>query len=778
MPPRIAGLAAAWQLARYMRAPPARFSLRRSSLLRSLLVSGGGVWLLGALACTTPTTSAETLATSARSEASAEVVRAPEPRDDLPESERDPREEALAELTDILLSQKHLLGVGLDDARSKKAFEAFVDRIDGAKLLLLKSQVDTLGLYAERMDDQLERRDLVLGRKAAKLVAERRKLVAAEVATLLASPFDFSVAEEIETDAKKLAHCATDAELVDRWRKLLKLQVLERLEQMDNLLAESKKPSKEPLDPAAKKMLEAIPASFEAREAKARQELATRYESRFVRLAKLEPLDAVEIFLNAVAASYDPHTAYLAPADKENFDIAMTGTLQGIGAALSEKDQYVVVQELVPGGASWQQGKLEAGDLILAVAQNGKDAVDVMGMPLDKVVQMIRGPKGTVVTLTVKKPEGKIETISITRDIIVIEAAYARGAVLGEKGKKERYGYVFLPSFYGDVGGGPRKPGDRNATDDVRALLAIFQAEKIPGVVIDLRGNGGGLLSHARDISGLFIESGPIVQSRDSAGRVEVLSDTDPAEVYTGEVIVLVDRFSASASEILAAALQDHRRALVVGTGPTHGKGTVQAVIDLDRVAESAPGNPLGVFKLTTQQYFRIDGASTQARGVVPDVLLPDPVAHVESGERTLPNALPWSSVDQLRYRARKPAWSAAELAKASAARVEAEPAFGRIKGYSELVKKRRDDTTEPLAMQAFHAERERDKKALEAADPELKKIDARLEVRVVSDPALPAPKASDAKLRDKLEGWRDEVARDLWVAESLRILGDMTAKR
>jgi carboxyl-terminal processing protease len=687
----------------------------------------------------------------------------------------DPREKLLAQLVTVLLTEKHLTPRPIDDAVSRKAFPRFLEQLDGSKLLLLTSHVAALKRYEDRMDDQLRAGDLVLARKAAAMVASREKFIATVVADILSKPFDFKVEQETENDPEKLAFCKSEAELRDRWTATLKLQALERIEQMEQLsLAKSADKGRDAGVDAAKA---AIPATFEGREEKARKDLATRYEARFQRLAKLDPIEPVEQFLGAIAAAFDPHTVYMAPASRDDFDISITGRLEGIGAALGEQDHFVVVQELVPGGASWQQGKLEAGDLILAVAQQGKPAVDVTDMPLKKVVSMIRGPKDTVVTLTVKKPDGRLESISITRDVVKIQASYARGAVLDLGPKDDATGYVYLPGFYGESSSDPR-PGERSSTDDVRALLAGFEQKKLRSVILDLRGNGGGFLTHASDISGLFIERGPIVQTRDAKAKVDVLVDRDPSVAFSGDVVVLVDRFSASASEIVAGALQDYGRAVIVGTGPTHGKGTVQGVVPLDELVSVGAGDPLGVFKITTQQYFRVSGESTQIRGVKPDVVLPDPMSFVESGEGRMFNPTPWAALTAVSHGKTPHAWSASELSAASQARVKANPVFTKIDALGALMSKRRENTRERLVAEAWFAERKRDKEALEAADPKLKELKPLFEVQVVPDRDAAVATPGDKKLRNRFDAWKDELARDPWIQESLFVLRDMGKKR
>jgi carboxyl-terminal processing protease len=682
----------------------------------------------------------------------------------------DPREPLLAAALGQILPAEHLRRQPIDDSVSKQAFTEFMKRLDSGKLFLTKEQADALAVYADQMDDEIEEGDLLLARKAAALMVARHAVVAKAVAGLLTTPFDFTVDEEIETDPDKLDYCASEAELTDRWRQVLKLQMLQRLQQMDEVAAaidKREKEGKKDGETTPIEQLEKIPATPEAREKKAREDMATSYEARFKRLDDVDPLEPVETFLNAITSIYDPHTIYMPPAEKENFDIQLSGSLEGIGAVLSEEGHYIVVRELVPGGASWRQGKLAAGDTILAVAQHGQKAVDVGDMPIQKVVKLIRGAKGTIVTLTVKKPDDRIEVISVTRDVVEIESAYARGAVLDLGGSHKQMGYVMLPSFYGPTRG---KSGGHNATEDVRVILEDFKKRGLAGAIVDLRGNGGGLLDHARDISGLFIETGPVVQTRYANGKVQVLQDTDPSISFDGDVVVLVDRFSASASEILAGALQDYHRALIVGTGPTHGKGTVQVMVDLDQL-RARPGAPLGVLKLTIQQYYGVTGESTQWRGVVPDVLLPDPAAHIESGERFLDHSIPASKIDPLPHTPWNAAWNTSEIVTKSKARRQAEPVFAKVDARSALLKARQKRTRVPLEREAWQARHAQDEKELEAVDPKLAEGKLRFTVTPTGAEAKPPVDSNGKSPKDT---WSEELSRDPWVEEALLILEDM----
>jgi carboxyl-terminal processing protease len=698
---------------------------------------------------------------------------------ELADMPREPREGVLASAATALLGQEHVLARSIDDHVSKEAFQRLIDDLDGGKLFLLDSDVQKLARFETDMDDELRAGDLVLGRKAAALLASRRRLVADVVARILAAPLDFTANESIETDPKKRAFARTEEELATRWRNVLKLQVLERTQELEDTLerrAHPKADDRKPTDPddakreaAAQKALGEIPTTFEGRRDKVQKELATRFATQFTRLASVDKLAPAQTFINAVNGAFDPHTTYLPPAEEAELGIALTGRLEGIGATLREQDHYILVNDLVPGGAAWQQGKLEPSDLIISVAQEGKEPVDVMDMPIGKVVSMIRGPKGTVVVLTVKKADGTLKTISITRDVVRIEATYARGAVLKTKGNGE-IGYVHLPGFYGES----RKPGERNATDDMRAILTQLTKKGLTSLIFDLRGNGGGLLTHARDIAGLFVKEGPVVQTKDGKGVVEVLRDEDPSVAFSGNVVVLVDRFCASAAEIVAGALQDYERAVVVGTSATHGKGTVQAVIDLDQQSRTK-GDPLGLYKVTVQEYFRVSGGSTQLKGVVPDILLPDPTSFVESGERTLPHAIPWSTIGAVSFAKTPHAWKTPDLASASRARTSANPDLATITRFATIMVGRKDRTVKPLERAAWQADHVRARADLEALDPKKTEKKSLMEVAPL---ATPEAAAQDPRTQRQLDKWKDSLARDLWVDETTRILADMTKAR
>jgi carboxyl-terminal processing protease len=696
----------------------------------------------------------------------------------------DPREDALSEIVVRLLEKEHLLRKKIDDEVSRSAFKTYVDRLDGGKMFLLKEDRELLAKHLDKMDDELRSGRLDLAHQGAKIYASRVAMVEKLVESIMSKPLDMTNEEYAEIDPEKLELAANEQELRERWRRRLELEVMERVSGMEARLDMEKEKDKAKKDPKAPKAngsadddevdrtmpVAQIPKTPEEREAKARGDIAKTYSGRFARLKNPGPLDAAADLVNAVSASLDPHTTYLPPADKANFDIQMSGKLEGIGAVLREKEHLIEIVELVPGGASWRQGGLAPGDLILSVAEKGKEAVDVFDMRIDEVVKMIRGPKNTVVRLRVQKAGGTTEeTLEITRDVVVIEEAYAKGAILQRK-TGPAYGYIHLPSFYGGKG------NPHTAAGDVKKLLGEMRKAKVAGVILDIRSNGGGYLNDAVDMTGAVIDEGPVVQIQDSRGQKEVLSDDDRGTDYDGPMIVLVDRFSASASEILAGALQDYGRAVIVGQGPsTHGKGTVQTVADLDR----ATGGKieLGVFKITIQQFFRVTGSSTQREGVRPDVVLPDPAGHVESGEKELPNAIAWSQIKGAPHTKLKPTWVSATLAKKSAERVAKHPLLAKIATTTAVLKARRKDTKVPLQRTAWEQRRKDLKAALEAASPDLKKAPSNFTVKQIGEISAPIAPGPNGKTDDRAAKWSENISKDPWLDETVSILADMTAK-
>ncbi len=698
----------------------------------------------------------------------------------------DPREAALAATISHLLEGEHLLRKSIDDSVSRAAFDTYVDRLDPTKLFLLRSDRDALARHADKIDDEMKAGSLDLAHDGARIYAVRVAVVDKLVQELLTKSFDHTDEEFIELDPKKIEPAASEADLRDRWRRRLELEVMERVAIMEARLVAANKPTPPAAGSGSSQgavkpnsdapavddddddkhtMVKDIPTTAETRDQKARGDLAKQYSGRFARLRQPAPLDAASDLINAVASVYDPHTTYLPPADKANFDIRMTGQLEGIGAVLGERDHYIEVKDIVPGGASWRHGGLSSGDLILAVQQEGKDPVDVVDMKIDDVVKMVRGKKNTVVRLRIKKQAGTEETIAITRDVVVLEDSYARGAILSHV-NGQQYGYIHLPSFYGG-----RQAGQRTAAGDVGKLLRELKQAKVAGVILDIRGNGGGLLGDSVEMADELIDAGPVVQVQDSRGKREVHTADKRGVDFDKPMIVLVDQFSASASEILAGALQDYSRAIIVGTGPTHGKGTVQTIADLDRATGGKV--ELGVLKITIQQFFRVNGSSTQKEGVLPDIVLPNPAGHLDTGERELEHAIAWSQIDAAPHGNWPVSWKLPVLKSNSAARVAKNPILSRIAAATKVLKARRNDTRIPLQRTAWDQRKKDQKAALDAASPDLKNAPMRLTVKPIHDDAAPPP-PPNGKPDDRVVKWRDNLAKDPWVDECVDILADI----
>ncbi|MEJ2695562.1 MAG: carboxy terminal-processing peptidase [Candidatus Sulfobium sp.] len=663
------------------------------------------------------------------------------------------RARLLAYLVRRDLEAYHFTHKKIDDKFSEAAFGIYLKDLDGKKRFLLKDDVDKLRAYSDRIDDELNSGSLKLPDVGAAVLARRAAVVQDMVKGLLSKDFDFSKNETIETDADKLDYCKTDAELRERWRKVLKYQVLLRyLNLVDDKGAGSgdkeKKTSQEDLQKTA------------------REKIGKTYETFFSRLLQEKERDHFNRYFDAVTRAFDPHTDYMPPSTKEDFDISMRGSLEGIGATLQEKDGYIKVVKIIPGGPAFRQKQLQAADIILKVAQGKGEPVDITDMDIKDAVNLIRGPKGTEVRLTVKKPNGKLVIIPILRDVVQLEDTFVKGAVL--KGVSGRtYGYIRIPSFYRDFE--KMKDGDpgRNATDDVRAELEKLKTENIDGLVLDLRNDGGGALTDAVRIAGLFIDTGPIVQIKDSSGKISVLSDNVRGTSYDGPMVVLVNEFSASASEILAGALQDYGRAVIVGGQHTHGKGTVQSIIDLDQTipfSNMDKYRTLGALKLTIQKFYRITGESTQYRGVLPDIVLPDTLKSLKTGEQYLDYALPWDTVTRTAYN-KWPKLHAhlAELRARSEKRVEANKKFAEISRESARIKDLQNKTIQSLNIDAARKEIEDMKNR---ADSEMPNPHTTLKDNNQDSSRLTE--------KERKELWVKEVAGDAYVSEGMAVLGDL----
>jgi carboxyl-terminal processing protease len=565
----------------------------------------------------------------------------------------------------------------------------------------------------------------------------------------------------MEVDPQKQDFCAGDSELVERWRIFLKYKTLMRYLELS---AENSGASKE----TGKSLSKEVPPFQAKLEAEARADVAESIKRTLERMLQ-EKIDVqLERYLNAISNSFDPHTEYFSPATKEDFDINMTGTLEGIGASLKEDGSYIKVAEIIPGSAAWRQKELKPEDLILKVAQGDEEPVDVVDMPVNDVVKLIRGKKGTTVKLTVKKPDGRIIVIPIVRDIVIIEETYAKSAVITDQKSKGKYGYIFLPSFYHNFNSSKA----RNAASDLRAELEKLKAEKVTGIILDLRNNSGGALEDAIKVAGLFIKSGPVVQVKQSNGRVEVLRDPDSDIVYSGPVVVLVNSFSASAAEIVAAALQDYSRAIIIGSD-TFGKGTVQTLIPLDGYLPRSLEDlkPLGTLKLTIQKFYRINGGSTQGKGVSSDIVLPDLYGYLDTGEKSLDYSLPWDSVKAASY----VKWSAqkvnlAVLKQQSLKRVQADPAFQVMNDYLQKAKQQYKNPLQSLKYTLVWQEQA----DLKADTEKLSDSQTALAEFKTSTTKADQKTALAPEQAQKTKDWLKQIQKDHSLAEAIYVIKDL----
>ncbi len=647
------------------------------------------------------------------------------------------------------LSSQHYNQTITDDRLSRTAFDLYLKQLDPQKRFLLQRDVEALNAYREEIDSAIRRGRLDLPLTARDLLQLRIEQIQTMTAEILQQPLDPEVAESLETDPEKYDFAENERQLRRYWEKNLKFQILSRYLS----LREEETADKEEQD-----FSDIDNATHDRLLQQARENVIKSHDAFLKRMLQESPQDHYDRYLDAIARAYDPHTNYLPPTSKEDFDIQMSGSLEGIGATLREDDGFIRVVRVIPGSAAARQGQLEADDIILKVAEGTAEPVEITNTRLRDAVSLIRGKKGTEVRLTLRKPDGRRLIVPIVRDIVEIEESFVIGTTIEDKDRGQRYGYVKIPSFYRDLSGNT----ERNSTDDTRVELEKLMEQDISGLILDLRNNGGGSLADAVSVTGLFIEEGPVVQVRTSSGTIRSLRDDDKTVVYDGPMIVLVNRFSASASEILAGALQDYGRALIVGDEHTHGKGTVQAVLDLDRYVRlrgMAQYLPLGAAKITIQKFYRISGESTQELGVVPDIILPSRLDGLESGEKYMDNALPWDRIGDVRYQA----WpltlpDLATLRAQSAARVADNEEFRQIKTAAARAQERRAQTVQSLLLADMVKEFTESKEEQANAPHDL----------MMANPAQQEEGLS------REESLRKNLAKDPYVEEGVLILDDI----
>jgi carboxyl-terminal processing protease len=663
------------------------------------------------------------------------------------------KDKTLVDLISYVLGRWHFNPQDINDDFSENVYNDFIEAIDPMKRYFLASDIEEFSKYKDKIDDEIREPGVQFFSLVYDRLIQRMEESKKFHKELLEKPFDFTVDETIDRDYDKLEFAKNVSELKDRWRKELKFSTLAnydiKLEVQENKKKED--------------------ASYEVKDAatlekEARESTSKTYDEFFDLMDDLERKDWFSIYVNAIVEEFDPHTSYLAPQDKDRFDMNMSGTLEGIGARLQKRTEGAKIFEVISGGPAWRSKKIEAGDVILKVAQEGEEPVDIVGMRLDDAVKLIKGPKGTKVTLTVKKVDGSIEIITIKRDLVEIEETYAKSAVV-KKGERT-FGIINLPKFYVDF----ENYNNRNAASDVKKEIERLKDQGMEGLVLDLRNNGGGSLKTVVDMAGFFIKDGPIVQVKSSVDGKEILKDEDSRIQWDGPLVVLVNELSASASEILAAALQDYKRAIVIGSKQTYGKGTVQNIVDLNRFVRGGDGN-VGALKLTTQKFYRINGGSTQLEGVKSDVVVVDRFSFIDVGEKDQENPLPWDQIDPASYDLWDGYIGYEETIEKSKERMANNAQLKLIEENAKWIKKRQDENVYPLN----YAEYKKESDADEEYAKRFKAIsDYDTKLVFTSLPYEQLLMQKDSSLQGKRQAWHEELSKDVYVEEAINVLGDI----
>ncbi|WP_348712409.1 carboxy terminal-processing peptidase [Tenacibaculum sp. 190524A05c] len=653
-----------------------------------------------------------------------------------------------------ILTRGHFVQKDLNDDFSEHVYNEFINSLDPSKRYFTQEDLKEFSQYKFEIDDQLRNSNLDFYKLVYGRFLEKVKAAKITYAALLQQPFNYNKNENIDIDYEKVPFAKNENELVDHWRKQLKLQVVSLIQE-----AEQQQVEKLKKDPKSSKK------SFADMEADSRQKVLKNMKDLYIRIDELQNADWYSTFLNSVVSGFDPHTSYMSPRIKSRFDQDMSGKLEGIGARLQKDGIYTKIVELISGGPAWKQGDLEPGDIILKVAQAEGEPLDIVGMRLDDAITFIKGKKGTEVRLTVKKKmDGSTKVIPIIRDIVELEETFVKSSVVEKNGRK--YGVINLPKFYIDFDDAKQ----RNAAGDMKLEIERLKKEGVEGLIVDLRDNGGGSLKTVIEIGGLFINEGPIVQVKYRGEPAIIKNDTDSKIHWNGPLVVMVNEMSASASEIFAAAMQDYGRGVVMGGKQTYGKGTVQNVLPLNYYVSKYPDD-LGALKMTIQKFYRINGGSTQIEGVYSDIAMPDRYSYMEFGERDLDGALPWDSVKKASYRKTDSYTNFNEVVSNSKQRINSDPKFLSINEYAKWLKKNQDDNTYSLNYKNYKKDVE-DRLEESKKFKDIFKYESNL---TFNSPQYELPYfKTDTVLKDKRKTWHKSLQKDIYLNEALNVLSEL----
>ncbi|MEH6535170.1 MAG: carboxy terminal-processing peptidase [Psychroserpens sp.] len=669
------------------------------------------------------------------------------------------KDKLLIQLITYVLQEGHFDPQDINDNFSEAVFTDYLEQLDPFKRYFYASDIKEFEVYKTQLDDQIKAYDVLFFNITHERLLQRIEESKGIYKDVLSDSFDFSTAEEFSTDYKKLVYATSKKEMKERWRQQLKFSTIANY---DDLLSDQESM----LASVEEKIEESEVKSKKEIEAEAREDTQRSLDELYDFIDDRQRKDWFAVYINAIVEEFDPHTFYFAPEDKDRFDVAMSGNFEGIGARLQKKMDAILVNEIISGGPAWRQNKLEVGDQIMKVRQEDEEeGINIVGMRLDDAIKFIKGPKSTNVTLTLKKVDGTIEDITITRDIVELEETYAKSSTVIKDEKK--FGVINLPKFYVDF----EDYNKRNAASDIKKEIERLKAEGVEGLVLDLRNNGGGSLQTVVDMGGLFIEDGPIVQVKTAGEPKEVLKDRDKGIVWDGPLVILVNELSASASEILAAAMQDYKRAIVIGSKQTYGKGTVQNVLDLNRMVRQNSNGDMGALKFTTQKFYRINGGSTQLEGVKSDVVVPDRYSYINIGEKDQENPLEWDKIDPVDYNLWGSYYDYDTTIAKSKERMADNEQLKLIDANAQWVKKIRDREIYSLNYEDY-------KNALEINEEESKRFEKLSDYKTnLSFESLPYEVAlmnKDSILKEKRNRWHTSLSKDVYIEEALNVLNDL----
>ena len=671
-------------------------------------------------------------------------------------SQESDKDQLLLQLVSYILDEGHYVDKELDDEFSSKAFQTYIEMIDPYKRYFYKSDIDKFKEFEYLIDDQFKSSDLTFFNLTHETLLKRIEESKDIYTSVFSSPFNYKV-DEFLTVSNDEDFVSNKSELVDRWRKTFKYYTLNNL---NDLLTEN-----DSINSLVKNNQDFnfIIKDFEQKSRTSSLEFCNEIYQYYSDRSRQEWFSE---YVNSIVYQFDPHTFYFNPDDKEDFDVDMSGNYAGIGARLQQKMDKISVVELISGGPAWRQNELEVGDILLKVRQTDQDTpVSIVGMRIKDAVKLIKGPIESSVVLTIKKVDGQIIDLQIPRDIVQLEETYAKSSIVERSNSK--YGLINLPKFYFDF----EDYSERNAASDIKKEIIRLKEQGIEGLILDLRNNGGGGLKPAVDMAGLFIEEGPIVQVQSFEKKKEVLKDRDRSIVWEGPLVILVNEFSASSSEILAAAMQDYERAIIIGSNQTYGKGTVQNVVDLNRMIRSNTNGDMGAFKFTIQKYYRINGGSVQLEGVKSDIVIPNRYSYIDFGEKEQDNPLEWDKITPVDYTPWTSNFDYSSAIQKSKIRIESNEYLKLIDSNAKWIKTVRDTEDFSLNYFTYNDKIKADELTAKSFD-KLKDFNTDLEFKSLPYEIMLFEK--DSTLELKRNRWHKNLAKDLYIDEALNVLTDL----